>query len=121
MRRMRFQHGGGDGLAVEPLLQIVEGRDVALAHHQQFAVEHHALGDRLDHIGKGAGDIVAGAREQPLLAGLMRGLHADAVPFPLGDEVLRLDQCELLVFDLMRQHQRPEGRPRAHVRTRPCP
>ena len=101
-------------LAVEPLLEIVEGRNLALAHHQQLAVEHDALGQRLDHIGKGARDIVAGARKEPLLAAVMRSLHADAVPFPFGDEVLRRDRLKLLVLDLMRQHQRPEGRPRAY-------
>src|SRR5262245_24083312 len=30
---MRFQHRRRDGLPVEPLLQIVEGRDLALSYH----------------------------------------------------------------------------------------
>ena len=60
--------------------------------------------------GKAAGNIVAGAREEAPLAALMCRLHADAVPLPFRHEVLRLDQGELPVLDLMRQHQRAEGR-----------
>src|SRR5262249_62410904 len=62
---MRFQHGRRHGLAAEPLLEIVEWSDFAVAHHQQLAVEHHALRNGLDHVGKRAGDVVARPREQP--------------------------------------------------------
>ena len=102
MGRMRLEQGSADGLAVEPLLQSVEGGDLAVPHDQQLAVEHHPFGKGLDHIGKGARNIVAGPREEPPLAALMDGLHADAVPFPLGDEVLGFDRWKLLVVDLMR-------------------
>src|SRR5260221_13306280 len=39
------QHRGRHQLAVEPLLQIVERRDLAVAQHKQLAVEHNILRD----------------------------------------------------------------------------
>ena len=40
-RREIAQHFRGRGLAVEPLLQVVERGDLAVADHQQLAVERH--------------------------------------------------------------------------------
>ena len=42
----------GDALAVEPLLQIVEGRNLAAAHDQQLAVEHSIEVEPADDVGK---------------------------------------------------------------------
>ena len=98
----------------------LNGADLRPSHHQKLAVEHDAWRQACDHIGKGAGNIVAGAREEAPLAALMRRLHADAVPLPFRHEVLWLDQGQLPVLDLMRQHQRPEGRRRSDVGPRPC-
>src|ERR1700693_5441492 len=98
MGGLRLEHSRRHALAIEPLLQVVERSDLALPHHQQFAVEHDAPGQRLDHIGKAPRDIVAGAREEPLLASLMGGLHADAVPLPFSDEVLWIDALKLAVL-----------------------
>ena len=89
------------------------------SHHQKLAVEHDAGRQACDHIGKGCRNIVAGAREEAPLAALMCRLHADAVPLPFRHEVLRLDQGQLPVLDLMRQHQRAEGRHRSDIRPRP--
>ena len=80
------------GLAVEPLLQVVEGRDVerrplALAQHQQLAVEHRIEVEAGHHIGKGLADGIARARVELRLAAPRHDLHADAVPFPLGGEL----------------------------------
>jgi hypothetical protein len=47
--------------AVQPLLQVVERRDLAVAHHQQFAVEHRIEVQSTHNIGKALADIVAGA------------------------------------------------------------
>ncbi len=84
------------------------------AHHQKLAVEHDAAGQPLDHVREASRDVVAGAREEPRFAALVRRLDADAVPFPFGDEVLGVDRGKLLVLDLMRQHQRPERGARPH-------
>jgi hypothetical protein len=48
--RVLLQHGSRHGLAIEPLLQIIEGRDHTIAHHQKLAVghtvkPHEAIGD----------------------------------------------------------------------------
>ena len=70
---MRFQHGGVDGLAVEPLLQIVERRDLAVrASPAARRRARRPRGSASTTSGKAARDIVAGARKEALLAALMR-------------------------------------------------
>ena len=86
---MLLQHLGRHGLAVEPLLQVVERRHGLLAAHQKLAVEHAVEVDGLDDVGKGAGDVLAGAAIEPLHAVRGGDLHADAVPFPFGAEMRR--------------------------------
>jgi hypothetical protein len=68
---------------------------VARIADQQFAVEHAVEMHRLDEIGKGAGNVVAGARIEPADAALATDLHADAVPFPLGRIVGRIELFEV--------------------------
>src|SRR5437660_46109 len=47
----------------------------------------------------------------PALAGTRRGgLHADAVPFPFGGELFRIERREIGFLDGMRQHRRAERR-----------
>ena len=109
MRGMLLQHLGRHGLAVQPLLQVVERRHGLLAAHQQLAVEHALEVDRLDDVGKGAGDVLAGAAVEPLHAARGGDLHADAVPFPFGAEVRRIERVELGAVDRIGQHRRQEG------------
>ena len=85
-------------LAVEPLLQVVEQRRLEVVADQQFAIEHGFAEDIVDEIGEGAGDVVAGAREQRDLALAEDQLHADAVPFPLGREVGGVELGEILLL-----------------------
>ena len=67
---------------------------------------------RLDQVREGGGDVVATARVEPHAARGGRDLHADAVPFPLGEIAVELgrDLGDVLVLDRMGQHQRPEHR-----------
>ena len=111
----------GHALAVEPLLQVVEGRDLAVAHHQQLAVEHRIEVQSADHVGKALPDIVAGARIQPRLSAHRHDLHADAVPFPLGRELGEIERGPVAVFQRVRQHQRAEHWRVGHVRLRCAP
>ena len=53
------------GLAVEPLLQHVERLHAAVAQDQQLAVDRAVEVERLDQIGKRAGNVLAGARIKP--------------------------------------------------------
>ena len=53
-RRVVAQHFRVRRLAVEPLLQIVERRDLAVADHQQLAVQRHGIRQRREHVRKGA-------------------------------------------------------------------
>ena len=52
MRRKFHQQLRRDGLAVEPLLQHVEGLHAAVAQDQQFAVDRAGQMQRVDQIGK---------------------------------------------------------------------
>ena len=62
--------------------------------------------------GKRAGDVVAGARVEPRLAAGVDQLHADAVPFPLGDVV---GEVEHRVLERVGEHERAEQRHRLGV------
>ena len=79
-------------LAVEPLLQIVEGGDMPVAHDQQLAVEHGVEIEPARHVGEAAADVVAGAREEMRLAAARHDLHANAVPFPLRRIIRKLQR-----------------------------
>ena len=48
MRRKLGEQLGGDGLAVEPLLQHVEALHAAVAHDQQLAVDRAGQPQRLE-------------------------------------------------------------------------
>ena len=78
-----------DHLAVQPLLQIGERRDLAIAHHQQLAIEHRVEIHRLEDFRKRAGNVLGAARIEPPAAFGRDELHADAVPFPFGAPVRR--------------------------------
>ncbi len=109
-RREIAQHFRGRGLAVEPLLQVVERGDLAVADHQQLAVQRHIRRHRRADVGKGAADLVAGARIEPLFGAAGDELHADAVPFPFGEIVARVEPGDVGILERLRQHQRAEGR-----------
>jgi hypothetical protein len=103
-----------DRLAVEPLLQRVEGLHPPIDQHQQFAVERGIIGQGLDKIGEGAGDVLAGARIKPpgdraILAGARGRLNADAIPFPFGAKLRRIELLEITILDRVRQHGRRKG------------
>src|SRR3954451_15248119 len=67
-RRVRTKRFRVRRFTVEPLLQIVEWRDLAVADHQQLAVQRYGIRQRREHVRKCRADIVAGARIEPLLA-----------------------------------------------------
>ena len=45
----------GYTLAIEPLLQVIEGRDGSVADHEQFAIKHRIEAESLDNLRKAAG------------------------------------------------------------------
>ena len=67
-------------------------------------------GQRLDEVGEGAGDVVAGARVEPAAAGLGDGLDADAVPLPFGGVVGGVEAVEVGGLERVREHHRAERR-----------
>ncbi len=102
-------------LAVEPLLQRVERLDPVVAHDQELAVDGAVEARHAGQIRKALGDILAGARIEPgdalaVGAGAGHGLHADAVPFPLGDERRRIEPGEVGVLDRVGEHYRAKRR-----------
>src|SRR5262245_1121376 len=97
-------------LAVQALLQVIEGSDMSLAQYEELAIEHaFSMGESLDDVGKGARNIISGAREQTYIARARGKLHPDAVPFPFRCEVLRGKCPPITRLNRMRQHYRPEG------------
>ena len=103
-------------LAIEPLLQIVEWRDLAVAHHEQFAIHRNlAAGEGRGDLRKAAGYVVAIAREHPDPARTGGHLNADTVPFPFGREVLWVEPRPVAVFDGRGQHERTEHRPSCRI------
>ena len=105
-----------DGLAVEPLLQIVERRHLAAAHHQQLAVEHDAGRQRLrphrERRRRYRRRCARRGAARRLDVPPARGCRPTSIPprSPSGSIA-----AELPVLDLMRQHQRAEGRHRSDV------
>ena len=113
MRRKLRDELRRHGLPVQALLQHVEALHPAFAHDQQFAVDSALEIERLDEIGKGAGDVLAGAgidppHRSPVAALARRGLKADAVPFPLGQELGGFELGEILVLQRVREHRTGE-------------
>ena len=109
-------------LAVEALLQVVEGGDLAVAQHQQLAVEHgievEAARPRRGSCGRCRRRCAS--RDAPRRC-RADDLHADAVPLPLGREVGEVERRPVRVLQRVRQHQRPEHRRVDHVGPRPAP
>ena len=126
MRRKIGDQLRGHGLPVQALLQHVEALHPSVAHDQQLAVDGALEIQRLDEIGKGAGDILAGAgidppHRAPVAAVAGDGLEADAVPFPLGQEFGGVELREILVLQRMREHGRAKRRRIAGFGLRPAP
>ncbi len=97
-------------LAVEPLLQLAEGRDLAAPDHQQLAVDDALEVQRAHQVGEGAGDLVARAAVEPALAPLDHRLDADAVPLPFGGVVVGVELGEVdRLVDRLGQHHRTEA------------
>ena len=114
--RIIAQHFGGHGLTVQALLQIVEWRHFGLAHDEQFAVSDAVLvHEGGANVGERGGDVVALAREHFDLAAAACDLHADAVPFPFGGEILGAEFWPVAVFDWVRQHHGAEHRLRSGI------
>ena len=107
-----------DRLAVQPLLQVAEGRHGAVAPDDQFAIHRPLERQPGHHIGEGAGNLVAGAGVQTGDPRLAHRLHPDAVPFPLGGVVGGVELREIRrLVDGRGQHHRPEPPRRLGVRT----
>ena len=87
MRRMRSQHAGVDGLAVEPLLQIVERRHLARRASPAARRRARPSGGRPATTSGKAPEISSPVREKRRRSPpCVRRLHADAVPLPFGDD-----------------------------------
>ena len=113
--RGKFRHElVGDGFAIEPLLQHVERLHAAIAHDQELAVDRAGKPQRIDEVGEAFGDVLAGARIEPrddrAVAPRRGGLHADAVPFPFGHELGRIERGKIGVLERVRQHRRAKRR-----------
>jgi hypothetical protein len=91
--------------------------------HQQFAVEHAFLVERLRHVRKTAGDVVTGPAVQPRGARDAHQLHADAVPFPFRGIIGQADRLlrQRPPLQRMGEHERPEHRHVARPRLLPAP
>ena len=60
--RGKFRHElSGDGFAIKPLLQNVEGLHPAIAHDQKLAVDSAGQAQRVKEIGKAFRNFLAGA------------------------------------------------------------
>ena len=103
-----------DTFAIEPLLQHVERLHAMLAHDQELAVNRARQPQRIEKIGKALGNVLAGARIEPrdrsAVMARGHGLHANAVPFPLGHEFGGVEPGKVRLVERMRQHHRPERR-----------
>ena len=108
--RVGGQHLRIHRLAVQPLLQVAEGGDGAVAHDQQLAVEDAFEVQRRKHVGKGGRDVFARAAEEATLAALAHRLDADAVPLPFGGVGGGVQTREVHgLVDGLGQHHRPEA------------
>jgi len=67
---------------------------------------------RRDEIGKGGRDILARARVEPAHPALGHRLNADAVPFPLGGMLGRVERGQIAGIGRSGQHDRSKGRAR---------
>jgi hypothetical protein len=90
--RVIAQLPGAHFLAIEALLEIgkTAGLDLGALRpcHKKLAIERAIEGKGVKEIGEGVGDVVAGARIEPVAPPRSDvGLHADAVPFPLRDKI----------------------------------
>ncbi len=115
MHREVFGQFGRHDLAVQPLLQHVEALHPAVAHHQQLAVDGAGQMQRWRQIREAFGDVLAGAGIEPRLQVTVRvtachRLHTNAIPFPFGDVVGRVEACEISIVDRMREHHGTEWR-----------
>ena len=110
------------GLAVEPLLQVGEWRDGALAHDQQLAVDHALKGQGPQDVGEGGRDHLAGAGVEPTFQPLADRLHPHAVPLPLRRVVGRVEFRQVVrLVQRLGQHHRPEPPGRRGVGPRAAP
>ena len=114
MRRKLKHQLGVYRFAVEALLQHVERLHAAIAHDQELAVDRAGKPQRVDEVGEAFGDVLAGARIEPrddrAVAPRRGGLHADAVPFPFGHELGRIERGKIGVLERVRQHRRAKRR-----------
>ena len=90
LRFSRCCRSPNGAIAIEP---CVLARDQKLAVDRAFEIQ------MLEDVGEGAGNVVAGARIELADALLGDRLDADAVPFPFGGVVLRIELRELLLLD----------------------
>ena len=113
--RIGAHHRRRHALAVEPLLQVVEG---AISPSRMTSSSPSTTTSRFmnaPRISERRRDVVAGAREHADLGSVRGDLDADAVPFPLGDEVARVEAGAVALFDGVGEHHRAEHGPRAGV------
>ena len=92
--------------------RVAEGRDrdraVRLAPDQELAVDRAVIVEKIQDVGEGAGNVVAGARVKPPHAAFAHRLHADAVPFPLRRIVAGGELRKVRLVERLRQHHRAE-------------
>jgi hypothetical protein len=68
-----------------------------------------------------AADIVPRARIEPPLPAAADQLHPDAIPFPFGEIIVRVERLQIALFERLCQHQRAESRQLGDVRRRGPP
>ena len=117
-RRVAFQQRAADRLAIQALLQFVEACDLAVAADQQFAVHRAFPRHLVDEVGERARHILAGAGIKPPHPALADRLHADAVPFPFGHVLGRVQRAQFLKVGGRGQHHRAERGERGAVGAR---
>ncbi len=109
VRRVVSEHAPRDGLAIEPLLQIVEGRHLAVAQHQHSPSVTQIVARKGLTISGKAGEMSSPWRREDAHATAPRGdLHADAVPLPLCEKIVRDQVRPVLVLDRIGEHHGPE-------------
>ena len=102
----------GRYLAVQPLLQAVEGERAEIMTDKQFTVENGVPVKCDGQVRKGGGDIIAGSRENAPALAIEYKLYADAIPFPFGLIIAGDKPVEITrLVDWVRQHHRMEDAP----------
>ena len=101
-------HLRAGGFAVEALLEVGEGGDLAVADDEEFAVDHRLEIHGVEDFGEGRGDVVGAAGVDAFAERRGDELDADAVPFPFGAEEDRVEGGDVGGFEGLGEHEGAE-------------